>query len=105
MIPIGRPRAKSFDCVEKIPYNPALPIFLVIIRERTTTSTKTINFAVNILPRNGQETWFRSKMAKFLNSSAGRANLPTRVVILRASLGSMSLKRPKRYPSNITAKD
>lgn len=97
VIPIGRPRAKSLDCVTKIPKIPPFPILKG--RDTTTvtraTTAKRVNFDTSIAPRKGQEMAARFKMAKFLNRRAGRASLPTRVPMLLASLTGMILKNPK----------
>ena len=57
-----------------------------------TTPRKSKNLAINIPPRNDHEMEERSRIARFLNKSAGRASLPTSVPMLRASEGGMILK-------------
>ena len=65
----------------------------------------TRDFAIRIQAKNLHDTNPKSRVARFLNNNAGRANLPTSAVILLASLGLINLNLPNIYPINITAKD
>ena len=65
----------------------------------------TRDFAIRIQAKNLHDTNPKSRVARFLNNNAGRANLPTSDVILLASLGLINLNLPNIYPINITAKD
>ena len=104
---MGSPRAKSFDCVTNIPKSPPLPM----LKGRDTTAVRratianTVNLDTSIAPRNGHEMADRFRMARFLKRRAGSASFPTKVPILPASFTAMTLKKPKRYPMMMTAKD
>lgn len=96
-IPIGRPKAKSLDCVTKMPKRPPFPMLngleMTVVKKATTANR--VNLDTSIAPRKFQEMAERFKMARFLKRRAGRASFPTRVPMLLASLTAMILKNPK----------
>ena len=90
---IGYPRAKSFDWVTNIEYNPAFPIFCPWLTRRPTMMTETnrIAFVMNIDKTNFQFTQFRFKVHNAVKIIAGKANVPTNVPNPLASFVDKSL--------------
>ena len=102
---IGSPRAKSFDCVQKIAKMAGLPTLTGRVNTSviTNTSPNIKDLAIRMPAINLQFIALRSNMAIFCNSKAGSAIFPTITPTAPALCWVINLSFPSIYPRMTTA--